>query len=557
MRYFGILVLISNCLPNCSVGQDADPMALVPADADIVIRLQAPDETIKDLANFANEVAPGSGGMVLGQKSALGMAIRNPGMAGIDTSQDWFAVITLNRSKNPETVLLIPATDAGAMASAVEDSGMSTYTTGSWVAYARNQSELSGLKDVAEKSSQPLAMPPQFQKAFSSRHVGVFINGETIKQEFAEEVAQLGDQWGRLVEMIVTQMQAASPTANAEPVRQMYTSVGKTVIQAIEDAETLLVTVNIDGANLEIAEILTLKSDTVSSKLLSGQPKSNFRRLDELPGGMLGYFGLSVDLKPLVAWSMNVMMMMAGDEEETSRAMSKAFERVATWEFGDVVMAGGMDSDGGLQYVQRSEVKPGQEMREAMQEYAKLGEYTVNGITQKLSYKRNVAEVAGVEVDRLTVEQTIPEELDPSGMSRRITEAMYGGKAMIQHIAVKGNVIYQSMGRDMELLSTSMAADSTPPDAYTATRNSHPKRANVIVLVDLPGTFVSMLKMVSRMPELGVPVRPEMLDSLQFAPSYIGFSAAANDNSVELLTTIPAETLRAFFMVGMRLQNGP
>ena len=71
----------------------ADPTDLLHKDAAVVVRLKAPDTTVKDLAAFIDKVQPGFGAIVQGQASTLGLAINNPTLAGVDMTRDWYIMI--------------------------------------------------------------------------------------------------------------------------------------------------------------------------------------------------------------------------------------------------------------------------------------------------------------------------------------------------------------------------------------------------------------------------------------------------------------------------------
>ena len=553
MRSFVFTIISVGCLLVPCPAQDG-PLSLIPADAHVVLRVQAPDTTIDDLAAFANSVQEGTGLMIQGQKPSLGAAIRNPSMAGVDTSRDWFAVLTLSKERRPQTALVIPATDAAAMVGALEQSGMVTQTAGDWVAYARRAEELEAVKACASGQAKTLSLAGDFQAAMMAPHFAVHLNGAAVKELYEAEIDQLEAQWGGLVSMLVAQVQAASPQANVESIEQMYTLMGQTFFQVVRDSQSLLVTVNIDGENLEIGEMMTVAADSVSSRYLADQQTSDFAHLAALPNGLQGYMGMSVDLQPLMAWSKGLVISMLADTK-MSDSLQEQLQSMEKWKIGEMCVGGGFTKEGGMQYLQRSEVSPADSIREFMKAFGDLGTITTSGIEQEYSYSRAAETVNGLEVDLLRIKQSVPESLDPTGMTTAILDTMYGEDGMEQRVAIAGDVVYQVVSGSVADLKQLIDGGGSGSAAYTATRSAHPEQLNVMVLMDLPSMIISSLKLAASVPQAGIPLRPEMLENMNVKESYIGFSLVAKPNQLNALTTIPAETLRGFFTVFLTLQR--
>ena len=93
-----------------------EPWDLIPAHASAVIRLQAPENTSQDVAEFADDIQPGFGALIKGRLPLLGPVISNPTLAGVDLSRDWYVAIFAVCGTQSEEVMLIPPTDVSAMA---------------------------------------------------------------------------------------------------------------------------------------------------------------------------------------------------------------------------------------------------------------------------------------------------------------------------------------------------------------------------------------------------------------------------------------------------------
>ncbi|MCR9199641.1 MAG: hypothetical protein NXI04_13415 [Planctomycetaceae bacterium] len=551
-RMFAVCCLSVCTLPFAQAGND-DPLSLLPADAHVIIRVQAPEKTVQDLADFVNSIQPGAGGMILGQQPAIGAAIGNPGLVGVDMSRDWYVAINVNKGGPPQTALLLPTTDAEAMQTAM--GSLTGHAIGDWVAFARNERDLADIKSCEQGDAESVSLSDDLKAAFSGRHVAILINGTQVKEKFADELEQMEAQWEGFVNMIVAQIQATSPQTNVESVQELYSMMGRTAIQIINDTDSLLLTVNVADGNLEIGEMLSVTPDSASGRYLSAQKSTSFSQLAKMPTGLQGYLGVNVDVQPMMDWSLKMMVGALSEDPEVAAKLKTQFESVRDWKVGEMCLGGGFSEEGGMQYLQRTELAPGKVVREFMQAFGDLGKVTVSGIEQEYDYQRAAENVAGLEVDVLNVTQTIPEGFDPTGMAKDLIEAMYGENGMQQRVAVDDDVIYQVVGGDLKLLGALVTGDAQPTTAWNSTRAAHPEQLNVMGMIDLPATVLSAMKMFSKVPQAGIPVDEQMLDAIQFPESYVGFSMVATKDRLDVLTTIPASTLQNFFMGVTRVQQ--
>lgn len=551
-RIIAVCCLSVSTFVSAEAGK-ADPLSLLPADAHIIIRVQAPEKTLQDLADFVNSIQPGAGGMILGQQSAIGGAIGNPGLVGVDMSRDWYVAINVNKGGPPQTALLLPTTDADAMQSAM--GSLTGHAIGDWVAFGRNEGDLAGIKSCEQGDAKSVALSDDVKAAFSGRHVAVLINGTQVKQKFADELEQMETQWEGFVSMIVGQIQATSPQTNVESVKELYSMMGSTAIQIINDTDSLLLTVNVADGNLEIGEMLSVTPDSVSGRYLSAQKSTAFSQLAKMPTGLQGYLGVNVDVQPMMDWSLRMMVGALSEDPEVAAKLKTQFESVRDWKVGEMCLGGGFSEAGGMQYLQRTELAPGKVVREFMQAFGELGKVTVSGIEQEYDYQRAAEKVGGLEVDVLNVKQNVPEGFDPTGMAKELIDAMYGENGMQQRVAVDGDVIYQVVGGDLDLLGALVTGDAQPTTAWTSVRAAHPEQVNVMGMIDLPAVVLSAMKMFSKVPQAGIPVDEQMLDAIQFPESYVGFSMVASKDRLDVLTTIPASTLQNFFMGVTRVQQ--
>jgi hypothetical protein len=114
MRTLTLSILLFVVVTQPAVAQ-VSPLETIPDSAAVVVRLQAPEATIDTVAVFVNKVQPGIGDIVKAQlKPALGRAAFNPGLAGVDQTKDWYAVLFVDENQKPQRAVLLPTTDAAA-----------------------------------------------------------------------------------------------------------------------------------------------------------------------------------------------------------------------------------------------------------------------------------------------------------------------------------------------------------------------------------------------------------------------------------------------------------
>ena len=92
-----LIPLFTLFLPTLSAQESG--FDLIPETAAAVVRIQAPEQITADLVEFINKVQPGFGGLAEAQlPMAFGQAIKNPQLAGVDQSKDWYVALFVDES---------------------------------------------------------------------------------------------------------------------------------------------------------------------------------------------------------------------------------------------------------------------------------------------------------------------------------------------------------------------------------------------------------------------------------------------------------------------------
>ncbi len=556
------LVLILSALTALpAMGQEPSAYDLIPADASFVVRLQAPDQTVKDLANFVDKVQPGFGPFVESQAMAIGRVIQNATLAGVDRSKDWYLVGFANAEAAPEIVFLIPAEDVGALKDGVGDDFEFAEKSG-LVAYSTEGDLIDQMKDCFDGKSKPISgrIDEPSRKEMAEGHLAAFINAASLKTTYAAELDDADEKLNEAIDALSRQVESTNPGVDMAYAMDMYRSMGACLLQAIRDSETAVLSIQATDSALQIDELLTVTSGSETDVFLKSQPLSEMPRLSTVPEGLSAYFGGSANPEPIMKWAGQLMDKVITDEE-IRKKFEKSFATMREVQFGAVVGGFGMDleQDAALQYFGLADVKPAAKLRSAMMEYQTETEYEIAGIKQKQSYKPDAEKIDDLSIDLYRLEQTMPPSLDPTGMQKAMNERLYGPDGMVQRMAFKGDLLMQTMGGGTEAIRKLASSSQWTSETLKAARARQHKEANFLLLGDLPNMLLDFGRIMLGAGALPVPIQAEQLDGLQLAPSYSGFSMAVAPQRLSVRTSLSVETFQGFaqivaFIQGMRNQ---
>ena len=558
MRLSALLpVIVLPLLTACQVmGQNSGGYDLIPGNAAAVLRLQAPDQTIDDLANFVDKVQPGFGGLVRGQTTAIGTVISNPTLAGVDRSKDWYLILFADADRPPESVVLVPSTDAEALQEAV-GANFHYAKNDSWVAYSKKAGLIEQVQTCFRGNLAPVSvhMDEHVRRELSSGHLTVFVNSDSLKKTYATQLAKAEDQLDELLEAMGAQIRAGNPALDMEYVMDIYGRFGRLVIQSVRDSKTAVVSVHVTDSAMQIEEILTVHENTQSDTFLKGQPASDMSRLKSVPQGLSGYWAMSGDPAPLMKWG-GEMIEAAVTDEEVRKKLLKSLATMRDVRFGTIAAGGDIteDDDVAVRYFGLAEISPAAKVRDAFLEFGSVMEYEIAGIKQEMSFERDAEQIAGQSVDLYRFKQTIPPALDPTGLQAALNDRLYGADGMTQRLAFKDDLMLQTMGGGQDSMKQLLASGTWSDAKLLQARDRQHKEANALILVDVPNLTLKLAKLIIGTGSLPIPVQAEQLAPLKIASSYVGFSMVAESQRLSVRTTLPVETFQGFAQIAMFVQ---
>lgn len=543
----------------------ADPLSMIPADAAMVLRLKAPATTTEKVAAYADSVQPGAGRNVRGNAAAIGLAISNPTLAGVDQSADWLLTMLVEEGARPQVVFLIPATDAEAMTAALPGHMTSTVRD-EWVIYSEDSAALEAFSGDGD-SRIAATMGEAVKASFDKGDVSLYVNITRLTDVYAQQIEQLHEQATSALNQLQFNLANSDSGAVVGPMIDMYSAMLEGSLQAIKDGKGLVIAASIDETALFIEEFFDFESGSKTSNWLARQEGSDFAEMGKLPADAIAYYGFKGDMSALYQWSFGMTAMMLPDDASKEQFETQLKE-MSEFKYG--AMLGSLDLASGQDGVARSvnivEVSPADKFRQSMHKMLKLvSNLEMPGFRQTSTITPDAETIDGHKVDVITVKQEYDNNADPKGIQKQMMEILFGPEGIVTRQVFVEQGYIQTSGGGKALMEESLARyDGSESVDYSSYREGMEEEPNLLVLLDLPGLAVKGLKVAATIPSLNLPVTPEMVQGMASPTSYLTFAIKAEDNSLRCQTRLPAEQPQGimrlvglFVLLGQQLrQNG-
>ena len=553
LRLIPILTLL---LPTVRAQETG--LELIPETAAAVIRIQAPEQITADLVEFINKVQPGFGGLAEAQlPMAFGQAIKNPQLAGVDQSKDWYVALFIDDSGEPKGVLVLPVTDADEAKGAMEET-FEFVEHKTWLICSpegRFFDEFEELKGGKLKSAASL-LDDELEAIVMKGHVTFALNAVLLRETFADELNSADDHLEELIQTMGEQIRQTSPSMDIEYVLDLYRDLGKALLQAVNDSESYALSIQVTDDALKIDQLLTVGEETATATFFATQPVSDMSSLKSVPEGLMGYMGIHGNPDSLLTWSKSVVEKVIKNEEQKTLTLN-ALESLKEAEFGTLAAGGDLlpEEETAMRYFSVSEIAPAQKIRDMMKSMGNGVTYEVAGIEQQLTYEPDAEKIGDQSVDIYRFKQTIPDGLDPTGMQKKINEKLYGPDGMEQRLLLKENVMLQTMGGGLDAMKQLVESAEWQDETLLSARARQHEKANLIVLVDLPNSVYKFAKLIIGTGALPIPIQSEQIEGLELPVSYSGFSLAMEENRLSTSTNISVESFRGFVQMAMFVQQ--
>jgi hypothetical protein len=521
-----------------------EPLEHIPAQADLVLRLKAPQQTVEKVATLAEAVKPGTGEMVRQSASRLGEAIRVPDLAGVDQSRDWYIVLAAKPGGRPDVFFAIPTTDADKLTAALPERMVSRIEE-DWVIYSGTAEEIPGPAEPGSGISS--VMTSESAAVFARGDLSLFINTTHLSDVYADQLASVRQQIGGVLQQVAAAASQANGM-NMEAMMGMYGTMVGGAFRALEDSDGCSVAFVIDAKGLQIEKHVAFSDGSETAQVLADNPTSRMQSLSHLPADAAGYFAVHGDMQRFIDWGWSMNAALLADDAQKAQKFEAAKQQWQQIEFGEMVgaFALGSGDEGLFQYLALVQAQPIQKVRDSMREMMSLvGTVKTPGFTQTMSLKPDAETIGSHSIDLLTVKQEFDPQADPSGMQQELQKMMFGPDGMVSRIAFLDGRYAQTMGGGRQAMETLLKAIDDPSgNNLTDSRKGLSETSNVLVLVDVPRLVVSGVTFAGSIPNVSLPIEADDLAQVRLEKSYVGYTLATEEDSLRVRVNVPVEQFR-------------
>lgn len=543
----GLVASLVMALGGAAYAADS-PLAQISQDADVVIRIRQFDGTVEKVAALVNAVQPGFGDMVSQNAPAFGLAISNPGMAGVDRSKDFYLCLFMREEGEPKALFAIPTTDGEALSKALPGN-FEAQIRDNWVFYADKDHGVPEVPGESDSLANVLEGDAKAAKVFENSDIGLHINIDHIAAIYDTKLQQ-----GR--ELFETQLQKglnAPGVANPEAVVGVLKAEVELAFKLLDETDSLTLGLSPSGEQLQVDNLLEFAEGSDVAKFIGNQPKSKFPGIAKLVAGQPAYVGFSGNLGEISA----IAMKLAGSMFEGTgmqEGMKGYTEAVKKSGFHSAVTA--FDLAGGNEGLIRStilfETKGSSELLAAGRTfYDAIKEMKVGEMTTKLSVATESETIGTRKIDVVTTTQEMDASSPGAEMAKKMNAILYGEGGIQTRIVSLADGLLMTQGGNKESMESALKAYDSSNNTLADIRKDLPEEAHLLVLLDLPGLVYNGLLAATTIPDAPVPFTKETVEALQIIRSYSTTTAVGDEDSMHITTRIPVAQFQGIMKLVM------
>lgn len=559
------LLILSLLLFSCRCVSGAEfSQTAISSNAGIVIRLKQPGETQQKLTSIMNQVDE-SLSTILGAnlRTFLGRSISNPTLAGVDNTRDMCVGVFLSQTKRPGLLYVIPVSDAAAFKAGLGENYKSVVQE-KWIIYSEDQMLIDQALEVIKDSNQNFQalMSAEAKEMFATGDFSVYVNSEKLVTIYQPQLKLAGQQFQQALTQLSESVKT-SPGVNTAPILSMYSALGKGALQAVQDSHSYTTALTVEQGGLRLDSLFEVKPDSQTDLLFQKNPPKQFDLLGKFPADQLAYFAGAGNTDALITWGMNFTAQMFDDTKENDEARQKfesIVKEIRSLKFGSYYFSFelGKLSEGVLNAYTVSEVSPSGEMRKyTRQMMAMLKNMSFPGVKQEIKYTPDAETIGDETVDLTVIKQEVDLGSDPLQVQKRMLEILYGPEGITNRMAYPEGKVLQAMGGTASMkkfLDALNAADNSREiaqnqPAFQTARKQGLQQANILALVDVPGTIGRIHDVLSESRRQEGVFSKELMKKQGIPDSYITFTLGMSRQAMVTKTYLPVQTLQGGFKV--------
>ncbi len=537
------------------VQADDAPLARLHDDAGVVLRIKAPEETIKQTVEMARTMGPFTAQLVSDNAAAIGLLIGNPTMAGADQERDWLAVAYFHKGREPSVVYVIPTTDGEQFADALAEKH-THLTLGDWIVYSEDAEAIKRIEDESpsEDASVATMMSEDAKKLFERGHISAYVNATQMNAVYEDKWGDVADA---AAERATGRLGALSMVPGLNPDSAL--STGSSAAEDFtKDTESLTAALVVNETGLNLETLAVFRPESATAARFPEHRRSALEVLSQLPAGNLIYFGVSGPLARAAEGA--IAAIAASGAPESERPDFSAVRDVDIRSMVGSLGLGDLET-GYLRFAGITEANPASVLRDFKQQSAKklTFESGEQGISQEAEYSANAETVGDHSVDILSIDTEFDANANPffAQIFGELQDAAYGPDGMQTRLVYWDNKYLQTLGGGAEAMTEALQAVDSGENGLGPHRSDLIADPDFLLLIDLQRLLVKGLEAAAENPNLGLALPPTMFGGTAPQASYIGISLAGANGTLRSKTQLPGPQLQNIIQISLlvRLLN--
>lgn len=523
------------------------PLSSFASDADVVIRLKAPKQTIERAAAMAATADETIANGIRENSIIIGALISNPALAGVDQEQDWLVVVHARAEADPAVIFCIPATDAAAMQAAISGK-MKSFARDGWVYYSEDADAIAALEKTPATSQASIAdeIDGAAKDVFDRGDISIFLNVDHLAEVYKE---QLEDGSSDLAKQLNRQAGVLNmvPGADVGSAVNGGAAAGRELVKDTR-AFTTAIVFNRTGLNFET--LGQFKDGSKTALAMDGHPGNALENIARLPDAGVFYMGVSSSLSQAFQDKLMSAGAPADATDEQQKQTDALKEMLAGVTYSNYALGLGLGhrEEGVLRVATITEASPTDKIRDFTAAAAEVSNVDLagQGIKQETRYEREAETAGSRPVDLMTVTTTVDPSVNPFQgqiLVRAIT-FLFGPRGIENRFAYWDDKYLNTLGGGAEAMEAAVEAlEGSTPNGTPVFREELLPQPNVLVLLDVQRIAYRALNAASQSPELNLPVDATIIAKEEPKPSYIGFTIASEPAALHSKTQVPADQI--------------
>jgi len=444
-----LAILSLSLLASPLWAQEKDPLAHIPFDCNLVVKLSSPEATVNRIREILSEASSDLAEFIDLVPATMEDWFFNSGMAGVDSGADVWMAVRFRSGHDPERAFIVVASDSKELMEAVGET-FTFYTAGKWTVYSESPDLIELFRKLGDSTGRGLNkfVDPHSAEILTRGDLAVWVDLQSVRKAYQDELDALkADIETRLEEL--PQNMPSQGNIDPEQIAKTYSGIFESSRKILEDSRAFCGNVVFSKGGVLFDNYLSFSYSSETVKMLKTLRTSDFRGIEKLPQSHLIYYGVSGLSDQFMKWSTQSSAVMISDDE-MKKKFNQASEILSGLGFGDMTASIdiGAPEEGMLQTVSQVELDDPKKMREATQQLmAAIGEIDQNGLKMKSEIKPEEEEYAGHKADVLTMTFEIDDPSSPQGMiQQQMMNSMYGPEGMKTRTFYFKDRVLQVMG---------------------------------------------------------------------------------------------------------------